>query len=1478
MSDTTQDVFCRLPIPPEAPEYPDGIRAAEGAPEGEWASRIRAIWGAALALDPEVLDPRKPFFELGGFSLQAIQLVETINQSLGIDLPLDAILTHDTVEKLAAVSRTHAALRADDGSGARDERPPIPGPGSRAGGSGAFAMTDLQQAYWIGEKGIYQLDCPAIWYTEYLAPRLDECRFQSALDALIARHPMLRAVFTDEAQQLVLERVPSFPMAFEDLRGMDAEGRNARLAYWRDRMGSAIRPLTSWPLFDACVLRAEERDHVILSGRLIIMDGRSGEVFSEDLKQLYEDPDSPLPGLELDFAGYQEHVHGVLPERDPRFARDLAKGRAYWNERLASLPAAPALPRTARDPAAPARMRRLAFTLERGQWSKLKDVLKTRGITPTAAICLAFCRVLSAWSGSSHFTLNLMYGGRRPLHAQVNAIIGNFSDTLLLEYRETGTSLGEDAKALQARMFQDMQHGMVSGVSLIRELTRRKGTSDGAPLMPVVFASGLGLDLGTENGAESGFFMEKMGWDPVSNFIQTPQVALDHQIAENHGALMVQWDARDALFPTGLCDAMFSAYESLIRSLAARGDAAWEGPVPAIDIHGQIGVRDRLNYADASAPEAVTLHAGFLRQAAARPAAIALAWEGGSLTYSETLRRAMWIARELEQRGLRPAEPVGILLPKGPDQICAALGILIAGGAYVPFSVDNPEERVSKLVAHCRIRHVLTADPWAGYSFRSPAVPIEVGAWPDRGAALPEINASAGRMDKDVDPAALAYVIFTSGSTGMPKGVAVTHQAAMNTILDINRKFAVGPDDRVLAISELNFDLSVYDIFGLLHAGGTVVLPRADLAKNPIHLLNLVSAQRVTLWNTVPAFMEMVVEYAAERAPGQLAGLRVILMSGDWIPVTLPSRIRKLNPEAEIIGLGGATEAAIWSNWYPIGEVPAHWPSIPYGYPLRNQSFHVLDARLRPCPEHVAGELYIGGDGLALGYYGDPGRTAEQFIIHPGTGRRLYRTGDWGRYWEDGTLEFLGRRDTQVKIRGHRIEMGEIEAALLRLPEVREAAVVAIGPNAQDLRLVGFYAVKSGAAADSLALPDRLGRLLPAYMIPAELRALPNLPLSANGKVDRKVLLDLTAKAPVRAAEKAAREAPRSLLERTIHALWSEILERDVLGIDEGFFEMGGHSISAVRMINRLERKLGHSLSLSLVHENPSIRSLAGKIEEKGQAPEQWTPLVNLKNTAGAPTVFCIHPVGGNVFCYWELARHWKDVGLVGIQAKGAAQGHAPHEVIEAMAAEYWRFIRQRKPHGPYTLLGWSMGGLIALELAHLAKAAGEECRVAMLDTWVARIPGSRESETDCLISFFHDLNGGHPDGLEAGLSEGTLAEKLAQGLEYLRRRNLLSVEMGLDVIETLFGVFQANSRAIMDYRPRGLETPILLLEAERKNTLRFQDLRPMAQDPVWRSMLPGLEVEPIRGDHFTIVQKDAMAGLLPRLHAFFALEGEAAP
>ncbi|WP_445954536.1 amino acid adenylation domain-containing protein [Thauera sp. SDU_THAU2] len=653
---------------------------------------------------------------------------------------------------------------------------------------------------------------------------------------------------------------------------------------------------------------------------------------------------------------------------------------------------------------------------------------------------------------------------------------------------------------------------------------------------------------------------------------------------EHRGALLISWDAVDALFPAGLLDDMFAALMQSLERLAA-DEGHWQ-QVPSLPLPAtQAAVREAVNRTD-WVHTAQPLHAGLFAVAAETPSRTALIAGERNVSYGELAERALRVAALLRERGLAPGEPVAVSLPRGVDQVCAVFGVLAAGGCYVPVGMHQPPARQKKIHASAGIRWVLGDAAHLDDATCEGTTRLDLDeAW--HCAPLPGPVAVAAE--------ARAYLIFTSGSTGAPKGVAMTHASAANTIDALNARYGVGEHSRVLAVSSLDFDLSVYDLFGVLGAGGTVVVLDEAQRRDAGAWLALIHRHGVTLWNSVPVLLDMLLVMA--EADGRRLPFEQVFLSGDWIGLDLPARLLAHSaPEVKLVAMGGATEAGIWSNAFDVHlPLPSHWRSIPYGRPLPNQRYRVVDAQGRDCPDWVAGELWIGGAGLALGYCGDAALSAERFVEREGS--RWYRTGDRGRYWPDGTLEFLGREDHQVKVRGHRIELGEIEAALNGLAQVSHAVAATVG---QPAVLAAAYVPTAGDEQDE-AIRTALGELLPDYMVPSNLLAVVELPLSANGKVDRKAVAALLRE---RGADVRPHAPPQGRFETQVAEIWREVLQCDAVSRHDDFFLIGGDSLRATRIVQLLHgRRVSPApVPLFVLFSSPTLAALAAYVREQWQA------------------------------------------------------------------------------------------------------------------------------------------------------------------------------------------------------------------------------------------------------------------------------------
>ena len=1157
--------------PPPAPEHERPTRLATPwvAPRTPLERLIATAWTEILGIDEPGI--RDDFFESGGHSLLATRLASRLRETAGADLPLGEFLNRPTIEGAAALlgnpSGESAAIVRIEPDPARQAEP--------------FPLTEVQQAYWLGRTSDFErggVSTHAYFETDFAD--LDLGRFEACLRRLVERHGMLRAVVRADGLQQILGQVPPYVVGILDLtRFVPSRAEEALLAL-RERMSHQVLPADRWPLFEIRATRLPNRGtRLHVSFDFLIGDAWSWRLMLNELGSSYLDPASEPPPIEISFRDY------VLAEIESESQPDFARSLAHWRSRLESLPEGPELPRPRTvSEAAPARFVRREAQLAPEAWRALRARAAGHGLTPSGALIAAFSEVLAAWSRTPRFALTLTLFNRRPLHPDVNRLIGDFTSLLWLEIDQGGESpFLERALRHQRRLWEALDHRRVSSVRVRREWARERGGA--APVSTVVFTSTLDLDEGETADAEAALFGE-----PVYSISQTPQIELDHQVEEAHGELRYTWDTLEAAFPEGVVDAMFAAYGALLLRLVegeAWGDYGL--PTPAADL---------ALYRSARATEAplppARLDELFLATVERFPDRPAIVAPDRSLSYRDLADLAALVAVRLRTLGAAPDHPIAVMLGKGWRQSVAALGILRAGACYLPIDPDLPAARIERLAKLSGFA-IAVVEPGTSPPLPEGVVALEIDSLP----AAPQ--ATPGGADGD-----LAYVLYTSGSTGEPKGVMIEHRAAANTLLDLAARFRLGPDDRTLALSALGFDLSVFDLFGMFAVGGAAVLPERDAAREPARWIDLLNGERVTVWNSVPALSEILVDHLEQVGLRLPRHLRLILLSGDWIPVSLPDRLRRLaDGPLEIVALGGATEASIWSILQPVAEVDPAWPSIPYGRPMANQTLFVFDPRLEERPLWVPGDLWIGGAGLARGYFADLERTSAAFRHHPRTGERLYRTGDLGRWLPDGTIEFLGREDGQVKIQGFRVELGEVEAHLSRQPEVAAAAAAVFGDERTGRRLLAYVVPREGSPPPD-ALRDRLAAALPSYMVPSAILLLDRLPLTPNGKVDRRALPNPGA---AKAATPPLAATGASPIAGIVRAVTAEVLGLPSVAGDDDFFALGGQSLLATRIAVRLRQALGREVPIAFLLESPRLDDLATRIErELGLAGEAARP------------------------------------------------------------------------------------------------------------------------------------------------------------------------------------------------------------------------------------------------------------------------------
>lgn len=1286
-------------------------------------------------------------------------------------------------------------------------------------------LSDVQYAYLLSELGGYSLGGPALFYEEYTCERFDLIAFSRALHQLMSRHEMLRATFDASGTLRVHSDLP-VPLSYHSLRGLSEDVCRERLAASRDECFSRATPLVDAAPFAVRVFTLDRQTIVQVLGRLLAMDPISSEIFSRELRALLAG--QQLPPLSYTFRDYRDDA-----ERRKELPEYIA-ARAYWLDRLDVLPAPPELPqvRDMRNPD-PLLIRRV-FTMPADLSTALTLAAKRNGLTPTMAVGTAFCELLRHWARIPRFTINVMDDERQSAHPDVSKVIGSFSSVMLLECApgpQDRTFL-DRARTWRSQLVRDLRHAAFSGLSVTRELNQRNGGS-GDALLPIVFMSTLGGD-----DHSTGDFLEQPGWQRLGRSVRTPQVALEHHLSMVDGRLVVQWDTADDIFVPGLIDDMFAAYEALLTQLATSEDA-WHAESFDLTPAVQSEIRDRTNDTDAAAAP-LTLNELFEQQVERCPEAAAVITPTVQVTYAQLHRRASAIATALLARSIGSGDLVGVMAPRGPDQVAAAFGVMMAGAAYVPISPQWPDADRQQVARICGLRLLLVGD-----GVVTPKVPVEVETLELATAISAHARAPAVASTRDSE--SLAYVIFSSDDNGISKGVMVKHAAASNTVIDINERFAIGPSDRVLAVSPDVSDLSVWDVFGMLAAGGAVVMPDPAAAIEVTHLHELALCHDVTIWNSVPAYLAMFVEFVRSGGRSRLPALRLALVRGDWVPLTLGRDLQDAAPNAVCVRLGGATEASIWSNLYQVPTTPpADWVSVPYGFPMRNQRLHVLDAGLRDRPDWVPGEIHIAGRGLAEGYLDSPQLTASAFIPYPRTGETVYRTGDWGRYWPDGTLEFLGHKDQPVKVNGHHVKLAEIEAALVAHPAVSDAVVVT-RRGGHGVCVVGFAASENDPATLRVELLSHLAQLLPGHMVPRVIEVRPSLPLTANGKVDRRLLAQQALAANTTTLTAAM--TPAGATERALARIWEELLEVPQMGRADDFFAYGGNSLHAAQLMNRIEFEFGQRLPTAALYATMTIEKLALQL---GVRAPVWPrrSLVRMGGaTSGTPLVL-VHPVNGDLLCYRHLVSAVESRSIV----YGLSQVPRPMgTTIEEMAAHYLTELLAVTEDRPVRVAGWSSGGVIAYEMGRQLLRERRECTVVMIDPLVRRRGEMPPSNATLLHSFLCHLTESEVDLGEIALDP---QEPALQALYRIwgNTPDELAVlkSMTFDELSATYRFFARNTDALLRYGfTAEPDLPVQIIDAADGlcgPTAAY--LSPL------REVMPGFAATlSLPGNHFTLLQ-----------------------
>ncbi|MGV9943655.1 non-ribosomal peptide synthetase [Streptomyces sp. NPDC003401] len=1254
---------------------------------------------------------------------------------------------------------------------------------------------------------------------------LDRDLLVRALHRLAARHEALRTRLVPSggtALQVVDPPETGFPVVVEDLTGLPDAGRRSEQA--RRAVESTPFRLGEEPMVRGRLVALAPDHHVLLlTAHHIVFDGWSRSTLLRELGLVYsalrqgEEPE--LPELTWQYSDYTRWQWEWMSGEEP------AAHAAYWSDTLAGVPAVITLPTDRpRPPQQDFRGDRVPVTVGEELTRALRDLAARTGVSLYATVLTGWSVLLSLLSGQDDVVVGAPTSNRR--RGDVEGLIGFFVNTLALRADLSGRpSVTEALEQVNQRVRGALEH------------------------VDLPFERVVELVNPPRSPACTALFQTMFAWVPsMRKELELPglEVALREDaahvpakfdmvlaLADEEHRLTGEIDYAVALFDRATVERFVHQFLRVLRQMTENPDA----PVRDLTLLDEDEQRELLaafstgpvaDPPDAAAPKGLLER--FAAQVRERPHQTAVVAGDARLDYAALDRRANRLAHALIARGVRPDDVVGVHTGRTAELVVGVLGVLKAGAAYLPLDPGQPAERLTAMAADAGSALVLT-DRAGSLGERDP--------W----RALTDVEAEGSRDDAPEvgeDPGRLAYVIHTSGSTGRPKGVAVTHGSVVNLLDHWRELMGDAPGEAASAWSSIGFDASVHELLMPLTTGAVLHVVPDELRGDPAALMDWLREHEVTQAFLPPSYVLWIDEDPAARLAG--LGLRRLLTGVESLPEAALHRMSELLPGLRVCFGYGPAEATLYSTAYT--DPQPYQRSCPIGRPLRGTRLYLLDDRMRPVPVGVPGEVWLGGASLARGYLNRPDLTDERFVPDPFVpGERVYRTGDVARWLPDGNAEYVGRLDDQLKLRGFRIEPGEVEAALLAVPGVRQAVVLADRDTPGGPHLVAGVGCDGGTTRTPYEWRTALKDRLPDYMIPVVVAEFPALPLNRSGKVDRAAVLRAVAEAR---AGRVNTAAPRDHVEMALHRIWRRVLVHPDVGVADNFFELGGTSISAIKMASAVQEELGVALPVRDVLVHPTIEALAERVRGGGPGTPgsvRSGSLVEFRAGTGRQRVVCVHPAGGTAFCYLPLSAALPDhVGVVGLQAPGIDPGESVLPDVEAMAREYLRLVDAR-PDEELVLSGLSYGGLVAYEMGRRLTAAGhEKVSVVLLDTH-----GADDAQRRAALA---------PVGMEE------FREKLV-------RFNGMYPGIDDDQVVRYLNVYNHHRRTARDYVVPDSPARVVLMQA---TAVDDEDPREAADRlrAFWRHRVSGdFVVEPVACGHWDMLESDE----LPRVAAVLTAE-----
>ncbi|SES92613.1 non-ribosomal peptide synthetase [[Clostridium] polysaccharolyticum] len=1117
----------------------------ENSSPGSVKEEIKQLWSRVLQSE-EVFHEDESFWEQGGHSLLALQLLTIIREKYHCEISLTDFFESPTLHYLLDCINNADEIQPDNTMKKLESQP-------KSKDTEEFELSELQQAYLIARKSNLPFTKIATHcYLELEFHDFDMNRFTAAVERLVERHEMLRCYFTEDGKQGIKKALGKMPITVTDISELSQSQYEEYLLDTRHHMNLENIDYTDAPLFKLHVSKSGQQALVHFYYDGLIMDGYSKNIFLHDLDEYYHMTEKEKKE-EKKIVRFQDYIQNYHARRTEQ--AHYQKAKEYWLQHMDSLPSIPDIPVNQENNVESnidSSQYKALISLEK--WEKIKENAKKYELTSFSVLLTAFCKVIARWCKEQEFLINVPLIDRGNNLSGENDFIGETATFLLFDFHNETTAFYKLAKKIQFHLYELIENRSFTGIDILRELTKRSG-SIGTGVAPIVFTSLLDIPMVEENSFSCTYFES-----------YTSQVWMDAIASVAKEGILFTWDCRKGIFENDMVIAMQKAFIEMLESLAE--DAAiWEK-------NGTVALPERdqkliaqINHTEHSIGKA-SMGEKICEAMETHRQNIAVIDKNVCYTYEEIGNKVKALAYKLVELQLGRNDVITVMLEKGQEQLVAALAITYAGAVYAPIEYELPVKRVKQAVESIDGRLMLTDSKKEREFFIDGTFPMKI-----LDITKLDLKSKCSMQPVIQEATDVFAVIFTSGSTGNPKGVYIEHQGIVNCMEFTNQYFGISEKDRILSLTNICHDMSLYDLYGFFTTGGTIVFPQAAKVKEPKHWIELLMKYQITFWESVPTMMEMLfIELEKEQKENIFPSMKTIVLGGEFLPVYFYEKVKKYAKNARLYNTGGPTETTVWNIMHNVTEDDAKNQHIPYGKPIWNTQYHILNDLLEPVPAGVTGTIYNSGIGLAKGYT-DRELTAKKFIWHKELKTVLYNTGDLGRYRADGEIDILGRDDLQVKVNGKRIELGEIKYVLNQYQGITDCAVKY---DKETNSIQAFYV--SQEEMDSKELMQYMLLYLPDYMVPRIYQRIPYLPVLPNGKLD---LHQLNVDWDKQIVQDDSQKLQYTKLQNQILDIIKKQLQLPNFDPQMNFFMAGGDSLKGLRIVTELNQELGLNAAIT---------------------------------------------------------------------------------------------------------------------------------------------------------------------------------------------------------------------------------------------------------------------------------------------------------